>query len=310
MKYKWCVQSDGNNYAISYDALELADLVVIQRYFPLQETWPCIEKILNSGKPVIYEIDDLLWQVPVTNPLAYNMGRTKPYIMKILPLVHAVTASTRELAEKIRPYNKNVFVLPNLLDPRLWEKTVPEKRDGVIRIGFAGSHTHQKDLEMIEGALIEILERFKGKVEVVLFGCATSRLMSCSSVRFVPFDDGYTKFVKTLSSLNLDIGLAPLEDDEFNCCKSNIKWLEYSACTAAGIYSDLPPYKDIQSGKDGLLVGNSPKEWRDALEFLICNKKERIKMGYMARKRVMEEFTLNKKRVEVIKECYLRCSKH
>jgi glycosyltransferase involved in cell wall biosynthesis len=132
--------------------------------------------------------------------------------------------------------------------------------------------------------------------------------MQFSSVKFFPFDDGYVKFVKILFSLHLDIGLAPLEDNEFNCCKSNIKWLEYSACTAAGIYSNLPPYKDILSGKDGLLVGNSQKEWRDALEFLICNKKERIKMGHLARKRVMEEFTLNKNRAEVIKECYLRCS--
>ena len=217
IKYKWCVQSDGNNYAISYDALELADLIIIQRYFPLQETWPCIEKILNSGKPVICEIDDLLWQVPVTNPLAYNMERTKPYIMKILPLVHAVT-----------------------------------------------------------------------------------------TVKFIPFEQAYVRFVKRMFSLNLDIALAPLEDNEFNRCKSNIKWLEYSSCAVPGIYSDLPPYaKDIQSGKDGFLVGSSKKEWVQALEFLICNKKERIKIGYMAQQRVMEEFTLNEDRVEAIKKTYL-----
>ena len=183
---------------------------------------------------------------------------------------------------------------------------MPETRDGVIRIGFAGSHTHQKDLEMIEEALIEILERFKGKVEVVLFGCATSRLMSCSSVKFIPFEQAYVRFVKRMFSLNLDIALAPLEDNEFNRCKSNIKWLEYSSCAVPGIYSDLPPYaKDIQSGKDGFLVGSSKKEWVQALEFLICNKKERIKIGYMAQQRVMEEFTLNEDRVEAIKKTYL-----
>jgi len=308
IKYKWCVQSDSNNYAISYEALDLADLIVIQRYFPLQETWPCIEKILNLGKPVIYEIDDLLWEVPEANPLAHNMKRTKPYILKLLPLVQAVTVSTSELAEKIKPFNRNVFVVPNLLDPRLWEKRAPEKRrDGVIRIGFAGSHTHQKDLEMIEMALIQIVERFKRKVEVVLFGCATRRLMSYPTVKFVPFDDSYTKFVNTLFSLNLDIGLAPLEDNEFNRCKSNIKWLEYSACAVSGIYSDLPPYANcIQVGKDGLLAGSSDKEWTQALEFLICNKKERVKMGYMARKRVMDEFGLGNNTLNMIKDIYLR----
>jgi glycosyltransferase involved in cell wall biosynthesis len=297
LKYKWCVQSDGNNYAISYDALDWADLIIVQRYFPIQETWPCIEKILDSGKPVVYEIDDLLWQVPASNPLAFNMEKTRPYILKLLPLVQAVTVSTSELAEKIKPFNANVFVFPNLLDPRLWDMPLPDRTGSLIKIGFAGSQTHQSDLEMIEGAMVNIIDRFKERLEVLLFGCATKRLLRCPSVRVVPFEQGYVRFVKRLFSLNLDIGLAPLEDNEFNRCKSNIKWLEYSACAVPGIYSDLSPYaKDIQSGKDGLLVGSSEKEWIEALEFLICNEKERIKMGYMARKRIMHDFILGGQR--------------
>ncbi|WP_457570765.1 glycosyltransferase family protein [Desulfovulcanus sp.] len=318
IKYKWCVQSDGQRYQISFEALGWADIIIVQRFFLLRDFRPYLEKIFSLNKPVICELDDLLWQVPSSNfHLSNLMKINRPYILKILPCFTGVTVSTQELAREVSQYNKDVFVLPNLLDKRLWDRPLAEKSEHReysgggkrIKICFAGSPTHQGDLEMIEQPLLDVLERFIGDVELVLFGCATKRLMQFSSVKFFSFDDGYARFVKTLFSLHLDIGLAPLEDNGFNRCKSNIKWLEYSACAAAGIYSDLPPYKDVQSGRDGLLVGNSQKEWREALEFLICNKKERIKMGYMARKRVMDEFTLNKNRAEVIKEYYLRCSK-
>ena len=314
IKYKWCVQNDGKRYEISYEALNWADIVIIQRFFLLRDFRPYLEKIFSLNKPVICELDDLLWEVPSYNSrLSTLMRINKPYILEILPCFTGITVSTQQLAIKVSQYNKNIFVLPNFLDKRLWNRLFSESSEYYNKVGdrkkiticFAGSPTHQGDLEMIEEPLLDSLERFGEDVELVLFGCATKRLIQFPSVRYLLFDDGYVRFVKTLFSLHVDIGLAPLEDNEFNRCKSNIKWLEYSACTAAGIYSDLPPYKDIQSGRDGLLVGNSPREWRDALEFLICNKKERIKMGYMARKRVMDEFTLNKNRVEVIKECYL-----
>jgi glycosyltransferase involved in cell wall biosynthesis len=317
IKYKWCVQSNGQRYQISFEALGWADIIIVQRFFLLRDFRPYLEKIFSLNKPVICELDDLLWEVPSYNAMLSSVMRiNKPYILKILSRFAGITVSTQELAREISQYNKDVFILPNLLDKRLWDRPLAERSEHreysgggkKIKICFAGSPTHQGDLEMIEQPLLDILERFGEDVELVLFGCATKRLIQFPSVRYLLFDDGYVRFVKTLFSLHVDIGLAPLEDNEFNRCKSNIKWLEYSACAAAGIYSDLPPYKDIHPGRDGLVVGNSQKEWREALEFLIYNKKKRIKMGYMARKRVMEEFTLNKKRAEIIKDSYLSCA--
>jgi len=46
----------------------------------------------------------------------------------------------------------------------------------------------------------------------------------------VPFD----AYPMRLAGLRLDIGLAPLIDNEFNHCKSKIKYFEYSIVKAAG----------------------------------------------------------------------------
>jgi len=305
LNYTWSVQSDGQNYAISYDGIDRADIFVLQRYFPLKETWPCIEKIIKTNKPIVYEIDDLLWEVPPNHPLAFNLAKTKPYLLELLPQVNAVTVTTPELAQKIKSYNPNVFIFPNFLDPRLWEKTVLKpKNKNKIKIGFIGSSTHGEDLLLIEKALLKIIRQRPNQVEVICFGCITPKLQQYPQVRYVPFVDGYVAFCKKIFTLDLDIGLAPLIDNDFNRCKSNVKWLEYSACAIAGVYANLPPYATwIHSGQDGLLAGHTWQEWFEAIEFLIDNPQKRLQMAYLAQKRVLTEFNLQNKAI-LLKKIY------
>jgi glycosyltransferase involved in cell wall biosynthesis len=92
------------------------------------------------------------------------------------------------------------------------------------------------------------------------------------SLRFrsVDFQKDYASFGNALSSSGIDIAIVPLQDNRFNSCKSNIKWLEYSACGIAGIYADLPPYNtSVEHGKSGVLVNDDPDKWFQAMCLLI-----------------------------------------
>ena len=51
------------------------------------------------------------------------------------------------------------------------------------------------------------------------------------------------EYPKKMKSIEPDICIAPLFINDFNSCKSNIKCLEYNACGAVGVYSDIAPYK-------------------------------------------------------------------
>ena len=57
----------------------------------------------------------------------------------------------------------------------------------------------------------------------------------------------YPQYVK---NLDVDFGIAPLEDNVFNACKSNIKMLEYTACGIPGVYSNVEPYWDAHLKAD------------------------------------------------------------
>ena len=75
-----------------------------------------------------------------------------------------------------------------------------------------------------------------------------------------------------LSRCQFDIGLAPLEDNEFNRNKSDIKFSEYVSTGAVCLASDIEPYK---SSGTFYRAKNNWKDWHNKLEKLIVDVKFR-----------------------------------
>lgn len=293
LDFRWAVQDCNGRSRIDADPISWADIIVFQRYFPLEETCPILDMMFSSGKPVCYDIDDFLLDVPSTHPLFHNFQRTAPFIRKILPNVDLVTVTTEVLRERLTPFNPNTVVIPNFIDESAIMPLAPTGNTQKTVIAYMGSPTHGEDLELIEDVLFQIRNRFGSAVEFIFWGCAGTNLAKLG--RVIPFDDSYTSFLKSLGQVHFDIGLAPLANSVFNRCKSNIKWLEYSAYARAGVYSDLEPYRNsVEHGKTGMLARNDPQEWLDALEYLITHPTERKAMGRAARKESFARFGLSK----------------
>ncbi|MDD2733785.1 MAG: glycosyltransferase [Desulfuromonadaceae bacterium] len=288
----WGAKVDGANCSTNLDMIDAADLVIVQRFYPRQGTLPFLEKILASGKPVVYEVDDLLTDLPETNHLRHWAKETADILETVLPRFSAITVSTSELAERFGSYNRNTFVLPNLIDENLFHP-VPRKADGPVVIGFSGTGTHARDLELIETALFRIAEKYGEQVAFFFMGYANSRYLTLPGFTFCDFERDYTAYAQALSKSEIDIALVPLEDNAFNRCKSNIKWLEYSACGIAGVYADLTPYNAcVTHGDTGVLVGNDPQQWFDAIDLLVSSPWLRNSISLNARHKVMSEYTL------------------
>lgn len=292
LTYKWAVRDLDDGSWIDVQPIDWADLIVIQRYFPLLETQPILQRMLDSGKPIVYEIDDLLFDVPLSHPLYQNFQRTVPHIRDLLPKVNLVTVTTDALGERIREFNPNVITIPNFLDESAIKRPGLSSDPLKTVIAFMGTPSHTPDLELIEEVLFKLHDKHKSAVQFIFWGCSGTRLEKLG--RIVPFDDCYASFLANLSNTHFDIGLAPLADNPFNRCKSNIKWLEYSAFGRAGIYSNLEPYSgSVEHGKTGILAGTDPNDWLDALEYLIRHPAERQAMGRAARKDVFTRFGLS-----------------
>lgn len=290
----WGAQSDGVNYAIHDDAMDAADLVLFQRYFPMQETWPLVAKALGSGKPVVYDLDDQLLDVPAAHPLRGKLEQCAPFAEKLLKRAHLVTVSTPELKTAFAPLNESIQVLPNRIPDALWPKRpAPALADGgPLRVGFAGTASHAPDLKTVEAPLAKIAEQFKERVQFVFYGCAPDG-MDFLKAQVVAFESDYAGYARRLPGLGLHAAIAPLAENAFNRAKSDIKWQEYSLCAIPGVYAALPPYtQSVEHGGTGFLA-HDEQEWFEALEALLNDEALRLDMARDASLAVRERHMLS-----------------
>ena len=292
VKFSWGVEPMEKTFNIIPGVAEVADIIVVQRFFPQPDTAGFLDDLCSLGKPIIFEIDDLLTQLPTTNP-HYSSGMYHaPHIYEFIRKCSAVTVTTEELKKHFSSYNDNIHILPNLLDSDLWCNTSPPS-SGPVVIGYAGTITHVADLELLEDVLGRIASRYGNKVAFTFLGCTTKRISKLPGFSYIKFDTTFETYARKLQKTPIDIMLAPLEDNPFNRCKSNIKWMEYSSCGIAGVYADLPPYNScIKRGVTGLLARSEPKQWFNAIDLLMKNTELRRSISLEARHQVMSKYTL------------------
>jgi glycosyltransferase involved in cell wall biosynthesis len=135
--------------------------------------------ILNSlGIVTICDIDDY-WLPTKEHPLHQLIVQNKIH-EKILENIKAakwVTTTTEIYADEIKKFNKNVFVLPNAIDPnenQFKEKTLESDK---IRVGWLGGSSHLHDLLILDGT-VEKLSEFKNKIQYVVCGFDTRGTMT------------------------------------------------------------------------------------------------------------------------------------
>jgi glycosyltransferase involved in cell wall biosynthesis len=149
-----------------------------------------------------------------------------------------------------------------------------------IVVGYMGTRSHDVDLLMVQPALLEVWRRHRDQLEFQMVGVLahqeTREKLGELPVRFVVPPPGgweYLRFMPWFTGqLRWDIAIAPLQDSPFSRCKSDIKFLDYSALGAAGIYSRVPAYAStVRHLKTGWLAKNEPSAWAEALERLLAD---------------------------------------
>ena len=158
-------------------------------------------------------------------------------------------------------------------------------------VGYMGTFTHDDDLMMVLPALRTVWQRHREEIEFQMVGVVgrtdTLQALKGLPVRMVkpgPGQGEYPSFTSWFSShLRWDIAISPLEDTPFNRCKSDIKFLDYSAIGAAGIYSQVPAYESsVRHLETGWLAENEVEAWVEALEALLSDDGLRTQLAQNA----------------------------
>lgn len=275
------------------DFVDSMDMFVVQRLFPYPEFRPVLEMIVESGKPLVYETDDWLLDTPEQHVMYSLCQPAFDGIEWLLPKCSLVTVSTEALVEKVKPYNDKIFVFQNCLaSERLVE---PMPHSGQITIGFAGTSTHGKDVEMVSAALKRIYHEYAGQVKFVFWGDVPPDFVGIKDVRKVAEFVTYNEYLAELAKLKIDIGIAPLVRSEFNDFKSDIKWLEYAVVGAAAVVSEVPPYADLKDSGLAVVAENTEDGWVTGVSKLIDDPELRVRQAEAARRHVLDKRLLEQR---------------
>lgn len=257
-------------------------------------------KIKYPHLPILTEIDDNVLSVPTYNEAFQTYDPRSAVRKRAIAQMRqsdGIIVSTPYLKEVFSEFNKNIWVVENSIDFKVWDRIKKGNKPGV-RIGWAGGSGHEGDFEPYAEGIKRILAKHKNARLVLLNGPAKTGIpeffKGVERVEHKAVWVPILKYPKLIMSEDFDIGIAPLVDSAFNRGKSNLKWLENSAMGIPTIASNVGHMAEtIHTGRDGILCDDA-SDFELALHVLISDRKRRIAMGRAANERARKDFDVNK----------------
>lgn len=250
----------------------------------------------RSRAKVIYDFDDAIWIQKVSEgnkrvAFLKNPAKTK----KIIGLCDLTFAGNQFLADYALQFNKNVVVIPSTIDINIYNKKEKKINKDKICIGWTGSSTTIRHFITAIPVLKKIKEKFGVRVEFKIIG---DENYYCAELDTQGEPWTASTEVKDLSQL--DIGIMPLPDDEWEKGKCGMKGLQYMGLGIPAVMSPVGANLEIiQHGVNGYLP-KTENEWVDILSNLIGNKELRERIGNAGRQTVIDKYS-----VEAWKQKYL-----
>lgn len=210
--------------------------------------------------PMVYEIDDLLINIPKWNYASPYYKENEEYVKQMLSMANAIVTSTEKLKETYLQFNPKIAVIPNHLPKFIWQEVFPahEYKDESkrVKILYAGSQNHfpmpfMKEQGLHGGdfgeKLMDFIRKTTDKYEWIFMGAMPVELNKLKQERKITFHkwENIFNYPRKLKEIEPDICLASLQQNVFNQSKSNIKSLEYAALGAPGVYTDIDPYHNM-----------------------------------------------------------------
>ena len=131
------------------------------------------------GLVVVADVDDH-WNLGDFHPLSKTAKRenwAKP-VIEHLKNADYVTTTTDYLANEVKKYNKNVFVIPNAVNPDEEQFKEHDIKSDKIRFGIICGSSHLNDLKEMEGFIKQIPKETLDKCQFVLCGFDTNGKMT------------------------------------------------------------------------------------------------------------------------------------
>ena len=289
-------------------ALQFASAVIFYRMQMTEIFMAYVAEAKRLGLSTYYDIDDPMFDRDAIttndNILALDFGVRAALFRDALLMRNAMAccdcllASTPALAQMMSAAanGKLAQVWRNVADNKALTmgakitrtRTSGDKR---VRIGlFSGSHAHAADFDLVSEPLKRLMDE-DPKIDIALVGhfqkkAALERFGSRVFAR--PFSD-YQTYLQALA--DCDLVVIPLLDNEFNRCKSIVRFIDAAIVGVPVIVSPVGDYAAlVRHGDLGWLAEENT--WDETLGDASADAGARKKMGVRARRYIEENFSV------------------
>lgn len=259
------------------------------------------------GFKVIIDIDDS-FKIPKNHIEYEKVTKFVTTVIRHVQIADFIVTTNHNLKKELSKYihPDRIIVVPNripygfqqfqLKDETLDDFLKPERK---IKVGMVGSTTHYNDWLEIKGWIKSLVNSpvFKETSEFIIAGYRNDPFWNKLRQEF---NNPLIKFVSGqpvenyIPIYDMDIMLCPLENNEFNTCKSDLKVAEAachgSYCILDEIYTQLGDLHKFHT------VVNKDKDWLNQVLSLIKDKESLYLLKKIATVNVISE-------TDYIKQC-------
>lgn len=260
-------------------------LVVISRYLP--QSWRgVLGGYKRGGGHIVYFMDDDLFDIKALSGLPWR------YRWKILRLAMSQQRRLKDMCAEFWVSTPFLAEKYSDLNPRVIHAAPPpvliNRASAMLHICYHGTASHRDEITWLADVVRRVQSRSEnthfelfGGVDVKRHYCGVPRVSIMHAMR-------WPEYLAWSGAVRRDIALAPLLPNAFNTARGPTKFFDYTRLGAAGIYSNSPPYQGfIRDGVDGVLLGNDPEVWAEAILGLAADVEKRRGIVASARNRAL-----------------------
>lgn len=184
-------------------------------------------------KPIIFDFDDAIWKRDSSKAnRLFSILKQPQKTSQLCMWAARVSAGNEFLAAYARQFNKDTRVIPTVVDTDYRHNRLKDHTTGKLNIGWTGSHTTLKYLEMIAEVIGQLEKQYDFDFYVIADNAPE---LDLCSIRYIP----WTKESEIEDLLKFNIGLMPLHNDQWEEGKCGFKIIQYLSLGIPGIASPV-----------------------------------------------------------------------
>jgi len=242
----------------------------------------------KKGKKIVIDYDDSFADLPEIKLKEFNLTSKEVTTnwIRYLGLADLITVSCDQLKDRVECFTDTpVKVLPNLIlkwEYEEFKEYTPNRSE--VRILYSCSDSHIEDFKFIAPVLKRIGESYSNVTIVSHGNLNFSYLCPKYKGKSLHVENSpYPSYYDVLREIQPNIFIAPLMPSIYNNCRSNLKYLQAALVKSVFVGTNLPPYRNVQHDKTGLLPFTRISWWW-SLRRLIRNPELLSRIGKSAYK--------------------------